>query len=97
MVNLQSGDHGQTAATGKGGLFNGKIGLQGAFGGTHDATNAVAVYAASGQNKEALDAGSFVAGMGGKAIENVRVDILNVGFIKMQATVYLYLLKMDLQ
>ena len=82
MVNLQSGDHGQTAATGKGGLFNGKIGLQGAFGGTHDATNAVAVYAASGQNKEALDAGSFVAGMGGKAIENVRVDILNVGFHK---------------
>ena len=82
MVNLQSGDHGQTAATGKGGLFNGKIGLQGAFGGTHDATNAVAVYAASGQNKEALDAGSFVAGMGGKAIENVRVPILNVGFHK---------------
>jgi len=82
MVNLQSGDHGQTAATGKGGLFNGKIGLQGAFGGTHDAANAVAVYAASGQNEEALDAGSFVAGMGGKAIKNVRVDILNVGFHK---------------
>jgi len=80
MVNLQAPNNGQSAATGKGGLFNGKIELQGAFGGTHDATNAVAVYAASGQNKDAYDAGSFVAGMGGKPIENVRVEKLNVGF-----------------
>ena len=80
MVNLQAPNNGQTAATGKGGLFNGQIELQGAFGGTHAATNAVAVYAASGQNEDAYDAGSFVAGMGGTPIKNVRVEKLNVGF-----------------
>ena len=80
MVNLQAPNNGQTAITGKGGLFNGQIELQGAFGGTHAATNAVAVYAASGQNEAAYDAGSFVAGMGGTPIKNVRVEKLNVGF-----------------
>ena len=79
MVNLQ-GPNGQSAAVGKTGVFNGDIELQGAFGGTHESKGSVAIYAANGQNADAIDAGSIVAGKNGTALNNVQVKILNVGF-----------------
>ena len=79
MVNLQ-GPNGQNSAIGRTGIFNGDIYLQGAFGGTHAATGAVAVYAASGQNSEAIGGGSIIAGGDAINLNNIKVKALNVGF-----------------
>ncbi|BBM40328.1 hypothetical protein JCM16776_0548 [Leptotrichia shahii] len=67
------------ANTGASGVFNGKIQLQGAFGGSTISNKAIAIYAANSQFN-GLNAGTIIAGKGGTTLNDVDIDILNVGF-----------------
>ena len=85
MVALQAPDQ-QSTSIGRSGIFNGDIKLQGAFGGNSgpnggngNTTQAVAIYAANGQEKT-LDAGDVIDGKGGTTLKNINVKDLNVAF-----------------
>ena len=69
------------AAIGTGGIFNGNIELQGAFGGDGGSNNrAIAIYAASSQYKD-LNPGAVMAGKGSTTgLKDVVVNKFNVGF-----------------
>jgi len=69
------------AAIGAGGIFNGDIKLQGAFGGDGGSNNrAIAVYAANSQY-DGLNPGAVMAGKGSATgLKDVDVKVLNVGF-----------------
>ena len=69
------------AAIGTGGIFNGNIELQGAFGGDGGSNNrAIAIYAASSQYQD-LNPGAVMAGKGSATgLKDVIVNKFNVGF-----------------
>ena len=71
----------QGSGIGKTGIFNGKIKLQGAFGGNNgvgDTPKAVAIYAANGQASE-VGMGDIIDGKSGN-FNNIKITDLNVAF-----------------